>query len=284
MAVDFTNITVGANGSVYVAPTTAVMPTTASEALSGDWLDLGTISENGASFALTRNITTIGAWQSQYPARRIVDGIEGVVSFVARESNKTVVEFALGTTITGGGGTQEVQSVVLSAFAGTDSYHLTYGGSESATITRGTNHDAAGIKAAIEGITGVTFTVTVSSITDDGFIVTFAGLVNRTPLSVTNPTGCTGVVGTLVQGSAPAGTDYVATPNSASTVDERALLVSWQDGVKNFGILVPRGIVTGSITMSMMRTGPVDIPVEFSATPGAGDDPFRQLSDATSWA
>lgn len=100
------------------------------------------------------------------------------------------------------GSTRELEAVVLVGFAGTDSFKLTYAAAESGAITRGTNYNAAGIKAAIEAIAGFTDTVTVSDVTDSAFMVQFdtPGTVSSV-LSVTNPTGCTGTVGVLVAGS-----------------------------------------------------------------------------------
>lgn len=287
MTADFTNIRVGANGSVYVAPLAAVMPTTSDPAdLSGDWLDLGTISEDGATFTKTPTLIEIGAWQSAYPARRIVTTLEATLAFICREWKKDVVEFAMGSTIAGGGGLQEVQSVQIVGFvANTDSYHLSYGGNESAIITFGDNDTPAGIKAAIEGISGVTFTVEISDYSAEGYLVTFADQVDRTPLTVTNGGGgVTGTVATLIDGAAPAGDDYIATPTGSDTIDERAVAVYWNDGSSDNGILMPRGMVSGTTTVQMFRTGAVDIPIEFSATPQAGDDPFRWLSNEPAWA
>lgn len=88
-----------------------------------------------------------------------------------------------------------VQNVVLSAFDGTDSFKITYNSSESALITRGTNYTAAGIKAAIEGIAGFTGTVTVTNVTDAGFMVQFT-VQNPHVISITSASGTSGVVNT----------------------------------------------------------------------------------------
>lgn len=99
------------------------------------------------------------------------------------------------------GSVAEQQIAVLTGFSGTDSFKLTYAAAESALITRGTNYDAAGIKAAIEGIAGFPGTVTVSGVSDTAFIVTWnEGGARSSVFTVTTATGVTGVFGTTIEG------------------------------------------------------------------------------------
>ena len=102
----------------------------------------------------------------------------------------------------------EVQNVALRNFdTDGDSFTLTFNGATSAPIVRGTNYNAAGIKAAIESITGGTVTVVgfgASAHPDDtGFEVTFGGTLSQqavAKLSVTDQTGMSGFVGEIVRG------------------------------------------------------------------------------------
>lgn len=110
-------------------------------------------------------------------------------------------------SLTGFSGGNETQTVQLTGFGGTDSFQLSYQGNVSAAIVNGTNYNAAGIQAAIEGIVGwpAGATVTVTSIggtgapTTAGFDVTFGGTLASTDVSTlgfVNPVGVTGVVST----------------------------------------------------------------------------------------
>ena len=129
---------------------------------------------------------------------------------------------------------EEVQTVTLEEFDGTDSFKLTYDGSESAAIVRGTNYDAAGIKTAIEGIPGFPAgaTVTVkdqaedsSNPDDEGFSVTFGGTLagGALPLTLTSPVGTAGVAAeTTVAGPTRNGGTAVATANTAPVVSAPA--------------------------------------------------------------
>lgn len=136
----------------------------------------------------------------------------------------------------------EVQTVSLRDFSGTDSFKLVYGANQSAAIVRGASFTAAGIEAAIEAIAGFPAgaTVTVakwdgsSGEPDDrGFSVTFGGTlagVDALPLSLTALSGVTGFVGETARGgpstnggSATATSDHapVVTAPPAATIPTR---------------------------------------------------------------
>ena len=89
----------------------------------------------------------------------------------------------------------EVQMAVLSGYT-TDGlqYVLKYNGQASAPIIRGTNNTVAGIKAAIEAIPGwpAGGTVTISTLSDATYTITFGGTLATVPGSVLVLDGCTG--------------------------------------------------------------------------------------------
>lgn len=101
----------------------------------------------------------------------------------------------------------EVQMGVLTGFnTNGQQFQLRYQGNDSAPIVRGTNFSAAGIEAAIEGISGwpAGGTATVSSVGDTAFTITFGGTLANTDvdeLELVNCTvGCTGYVGEIAKG------------------------------------------------------------------------------------
>ncbi len=121
----------------------------------------------------------------------------------------------------------EVQTISLRDFDGTDSFTLTYGANTSAAIVRGTNYTAAGIKAAIEAIAGGTETVVAfggsGTFNDTGFQVTFAGTnaaLNVSQLGLTAFSGASGFVGETAKGGPidNGGSTVVDTDNHAPTV------------------------------------------------------------------
>jgi hypothetical protein len=116
------------------------------------------------------------------------------------------------------------QQAILDGFSGTDAFTITYNGNASATIARGTNYTAAGIKAAIEGIAGwpAGATVTVGDVTDTGFLVSFGGsLAAGTPaaLGFSALAGATGFFGAIATaGPTTRGGTASATANHAPSV------------------------------------------------------------------
>jgi hypothetical protein len=121
----------------------------------------------------------------------------------------------------------EVQTVSLRDFDGTDSFTLSFGGATTAPITRGTNYTTAAIDAALEAITAPG-TVTVAAwggagaLNDSGFQVTFTGANaarNVESLGLT-AVDASGFVGETAKGGAidNAGHTVVANGNHAPVV------------------------------------------------------------------
>ena len=80
----------------------------------------------------------------------------------------------------------EVQMGVLTGFnTNGQLFQIRYNGNNSANIVRGTNFTTAGVKAAIEAISGwpAGGTVTVSTLGDTAFTITFGGTLANTNVS-----------------------------------------------------------------------------------------------------
>lgn len=75
MAQEAAEITVAADGNIYVAPysDSLVLPETEDEALASEFQEMGLASENGVTFTATPDVTDINAWQKATPVRRIVN-------------------------------------------------------------------------------------------------------------------------------------------------------------------------------------------------------------------
>lgn len=103
----------------------------------------------------------------------------------------------------------EIQQAALAAFnvAGRQ-FQLRLNGADSAPIVRGTNFTTAGVKAAIEAIPGwpAGGTVTISTLTDNAFTITYGGTLAATDvpnLELVNCTdGCSGYVSDITKGGA----------------------------------------------------------------------------------
>lgn len=96
MAIDASEVVVGANGRVYVAPEDTAVPTSATAALPASWVNVGYISEEGVTFTGGAEQEDINAWQSFYPIRKLITSRTAGVEFVLRQWNAPNLEFAFG--------------------------------------------------------------------------------------------------------------------------------------------------------------------------------------------
>jgi hypothetical protein len=97
MAQDATEVVVGANGDVFVAPIDTTLPADVDDPLDGAFSDaLGFTSEDGVTATDGKTTVNIGAWQSFYPLRTIVTERNFTVAFVLRQWNQDTVSLAFG--------------------------------------------------------------------------------------------------------------------------------------------------------------------------------------------
>jgi trimeric autotransporter adhesin len=111
----------------------------------------------------------------------------------------------------------EVQMGVLTAFnTNGQQFQIQYNGNNSPAIVRGTNFTTAGVKAAIEGISGWPSgqTVTVSALADTAFTITFSGTTDFPQvLQLVNCTGgCTGYINEIAKGGPVTNKGFTVTP------------------------------------------------------------------------
>lgn len=96
MAKSADEITVGANGSILVAPVGTAAPSDIETAWAGTWIDLGYANDDGVTFRDSKTMEQIPVWQLFYAARWIVTGREGSASFVLRQWSADTVQLAFG--------------------------------------------------------------------------------------------------------------------------------------------------------------------------------------------
>ena len=89
-------IRVGANGTVFVAPVGTVAPTDIATAWAAAWVDLGFTSEEGVTFRDSKTTEKIAVWQMFSAARYIVTDADTNCSFVLRQWSKDTVKLAFG--------------------------------------------------------------------------------------------------------------------------------------------------------------------------------------------
>lgn len=96
MPIDATEVVVGSNGKVYVAPAGTALPTNTATALNAAFKDVGYVSEDGVTFNDSKDIEDVSAWQSFYPIRKLITGKNSSVEFVMRQWNEDTVKIAFG--------------------------------------------------------------------------------------------------------------------------------------------------------------------------------------------
>lgn len=68
-------------------------------------------------------------------------------------------------------------------------------------------------------------------------------------------------------------------PASPEVLDERALMIDWQDGTKDYRLIIPKGLVTEAVETQLVRTGSAELPITFAAVPATGSDAYILLTD-----
>lgn len=96
MAKSTSQIVIGANGSVFVAPVGTTAPADIATAWAAAWVDLGYASEDGVTFRDSKSTERINVWQMFHAARHIVTEVDTSASFVLRQWSKDTVPFAFG--------------------------------------------------------------------------------------------------------------------------------------------------------------------------------------------
>lgn len=74
-------------------------------------------------------------------------------------------------------------------------------------------------------------------------------------------------------------------PPAPGTLDLRALMIDWEDGDKDYRLIIPRGLVTEAVETNLTRTGAADLPITFSAIPAStSDDPYVLLTNSIAFS
>lgn len=69
-------------------------------------------------------------------------------------------------------------------------------------------------------------------------------------------------------------------PPAPGTIDERAVMVDWNDGDRNYRLIVRRAVVSDAVETQLQRGAAADLPVTFTVLGNqTGDSPFILLTD-----
>lgn len=95
------NVVVAGTGTVWVAPDGTPMPVDLAT-LASPWMDMGYVSEDGATFTISRDQEDIAAWQSLEPVRVLITAEPKVIAFELMEFDEESLKLAFrGGTVSG---------------------------------------------------------------------------------------------------------------------------------------------------------------------------------------
>ena len=73
---------------------------------------------------------------------------------------------------------------------------------------------------------------------------------------------------------------FTYTPPEPGSIDERAVMVDWNDGDRNYRLIVRRAMVSDAVETQLQRGAAADLPVTFTVLGNqTGDAPFILLTD-----
>ena len=78
--------------------------------------------------------------------------------------------------------------------------------------------------------------------------------------------------------------NFKYTPPSPEEINERALMVDWADGTKNYRLVVIRGMVTDEVSTNLVRSAAADLPIAFGVNGSEAGDPWYLLTDDPAFA
>lgn len=93
---DASELVVAGTGSLHVAPYGTTIPTTVDAALDGNFFNLGFLTEDGLQKTQTPTIEEFPAWQSRFPIRRELTGLEVMLTAGLLQWNEQTLQTALG--------------------------------------------------------------------------------------------------------------------------------------------------------------------------------------------
>lgn len=73
--------------------------------------------------------------------------------------------------------------------------------------------------------------------------------------------------------------EFSYTPPAPGLLDERAMILEWLDGIKNYRLIIPRGLVTENVETNVVKTGNAELPITFSIVGSAAGIPWYLQTD-----
>ncbi|MDF1596944.1 MAG: hypothetical protein P1T08_12770 [Acidimicrobiia bacterium] len=78
--------------------------------------------------------------------------------------------------------------------------------------------------------------------------------------------------------------EYTFTPTRDGVVPEKSLIVEWQDGTKNYRLLIARGTHSEAVETELVKGSEAGLPIGFEIIESAGISPYLLLTDDPAFA
>ena len=77
---------------------------------------------------------------------------------------------------------------------------------------------------------------------------------------------------------------YRYAPPAPGLIDERAMIVKWVDGDKDYLLIIPVGMVTEAVESQLVKSAAADLPITFGVNGQEVGDPWYLLTNDPAWA
>ena len=81
-----------------------------------------------------------------------------------------------------------------------------------------------------------------------------------------------------------ASSQYRYTPPDPGEIDYRALAIEWEDGDRDYRLVLPRGMVSEGVETNIVRTEAGVLPISFAVLGEAGSDPWVMQTNDPAFA
>ncbi len=73
--------------------------------------------------------------------------------------------------------------------------------------------------------------------------------------------------------------EYKYVPPAPETIDERAAIVAWTDGTRDYRLHIPRGMVVEAVETNLVRTSNAELPITFGINGSDTGNPWELFTD-----
>ena len=81
----------------------------------------------------------------------------------------------------------------------------------------------------------------------------------------------------------PTSGEYKYVPPDPEDIDERAMVIEWQDGTREYRLVIPRGNVSENVETNLTRKAQAGLPITFAVLGEDATDPWTIFTNDAEW-